>query len=189
MRIALASFILFAAVSVSAQPSASQPTKVVASAPASAPVKLVAATHPPVVPVAATTQPLGKVAGVDDMSGVTGTITKAIDTSNWRVVATAALLFLIWVLRAIGAKFWKFIGTDRGGALLALISGVLVALINGWASGKTFSITWVIQGIEMGVSAAGGWVVAKRLISPTDKKEEKAAADLAAATPPSPPAT
>ena len=169
MRIALVSLVLLAAVSVFAQPSASQPTKVVV-VPASSPAKVVALAHPPVMPAAS--QPLGKVAGVDDMSGVTGTITKAIDTSNWRVVATAALLFLIWVLRAIGAKFWKFIGTDRGGALLALVSGVLVALINGWASGKTFSITWVIQGIEMGVSAAGGWVVAKRLISPSDKKTD-----------------
>jgi hypothetical protein len=173
--IALAGLVAFIWITAFALGAASQPTSQPASAPAKAVPAVATAAQLPVVPAA--TQPLGKVAGVDDMSGVTGTITKAIDTSNWRIVATAALLFIIWVLRAIGAKFWKFIGTDRGGALLALISGVLVALINGWASGKTFSITWVIQGIEMGVSAAGGWVVAKRLISPSDKKTDDKPAD------------
>lgn len=169
-------------------PVASQPAKAVpTTAPASAPAKavLVAATKPPVVVIPAATQPAPKISGVDDMTGTTSALTRAIETSNWRVILTAALLFIIWVFRAVGSKFWKFIGTDRGGALLALISGVLVSFINGWATGKTFSITWLIQGIELGVSASGGWVVAKRLISPTDKKEEAAAAK-AAADPPKP---
>lgn len=181
-RMAFAIVLLTASVAI-AQPSASQPSKASASAPA----KVVALTPSPVMPAAAT-QPLGKVAGVDDMTGVTGTLTKAIDSKNWHVVVAAVLLFLIWVLRAIGSKFWKFIGTDRGGALLALISGLLVVFINGWAGGGKFSITWLIQGIELGVTAAGGWVVAKRLIVPTDKKEEKAAAAAVAAQP-DPPTT
>lgn len=88
----------------------------------------------------------------------------AVQTKQWVLVGMLATMALVAALKKIGAKYVPFFGTRRGGALLALIGGVIVALVEPLITGKSLSISTALYALLYGPGAAGIWTMARRLI-------------------------
>ncbi len=99
----------------------------------------------------------------DDPTAFLQTIVAAVQGGQWRVVAVLGLVALVWVARRYGARYWPFLATSRGGALLALVAGCLTTFGPAVFAGTTFSLKLVLDALMLGVTAAGGWVVVRRL--------------------------
>lgn len=108
-----------------------------------------------------------------DFSGYLATIVDSMVSSNWKALAVALVIGVVWVLRK--SRFIPWFSTDRGGAVLALISGIVTVLGGNIATGLETSFSSVFDGIWMGVAAAGGYSVVKKIISPKPETIEDAA--------------
>lgn len=90
-------------------------------------------------------------------------IYQAVRSGNWRLIAAACLIVIVWALRRWGAAHWAFLASDRGGALLALLGGVAGAFMNALAAGADISIVLILDGLSVGLTAAGGFVAVKKI--------------------------
>lgn len=95
----------------------------------------------------------------------------AIHSGNWRLAAAGVLVVVIWAVRAFGSKYFPKLATDRGGAALAVLGGLAGALSNAILGGVPITLNIMLDGLGMGVTAAGGWNVTRRLLWPPDKAE------------------
>lgn len=91
-------------------------------------------------------------------------ILEAVQSSNWSLLASLALVALVWASRKFLAPKVPFLGTDAGGALLALAGGAAGAILTAVMAGSAFSWPLVLLGLKTGFTAAGGWAVIKKLI-------------------------
>jgi hypothetical protein len=57
-----------------------------------------------------------------------------------------------------------FFGTRRGGAVLAVLGGLAIAVATPIISGTPLGFDVVTNAIIYGVGAAGGWTVVRRLV-------------------------
>lgn len=127
--------------------------------------------------LAATSQPESTPAIVlvkpDDPKGAAAVVQHAMHTSNWRLVVLAGLLLTVLLLRKVGGfllptKAATWISSDRGGATLALLAGVLTVVVNGMIAGGTFDPQLLIDGVLAAATTAGGFNLAKKLAKPSD---------------------
>jgi len=122
------------------------------------------------VPVIAPVKP-------DDPKGAATVMQRAMHTSNWRLVVIAGLLLVVLSLRKLAgflpAKAAAWVQSDRGGATLALLAGVLTVLVNGMVAGGKFDPQLLVDGVLAAATAAGSFNLAKRLASPADKPAAK----------------
>jgi hypothetical protein len=148
-----------------------------AKAPASAPIAATAPQAVPGVSVSVSVAPVAPAASQpvkpDDVQGVTNTIKGAMHTSNWRLVVVGVLLLSVLILRKVGgfclpAKAAEWIKSDRGGATLAILAGVLTVVVNGMVAGGKFDPQLIIDGVLAAATTAGGFNLAKRLAKPSD---------------------
>lgn len=147
-----------------------------------------AATGGQAVLIAAATAPATQVApitGADDAHGIAAGILAAVRGSNWRLAVVFALAGLVLLARKFSGalaswlpyslssgwfgKLLRWFQTDRGGAWLVLISGVLTVAINGLVAGKGCDPQLLIDGFSTAITAAGGYAVLKKLFLPSDK--------------------
>ncbi len=110
-------------------------------------------------------------------SGFFSSLWSSIKGGQWRLIAMLVLVGLVWLARTIGGKLVPWLKTDRGGALLAILAGILGALASLAIAGAKFTPQVLIDGVMAGFTAAGGWTVAKKILYPADS----------ATTPPSTP--
>jgi hypothetical protein len=103
------------------------------------------------------------VASPDDPGAFFTAIVAAIQGGQWRVVAVLGVVALVWAAKRYGSKWWPFLGTSRGGALLALVAGVVSTFGPALVAGTPFSVKLLLDALLLGVTAAGGWVVVRRL--------------------------
>jgi len=103
------------------------------------------------------------VASPDDPNAFFGAIVTAVQGGQWRVVAVLAVVALVWAAKRWGSTYWPFLGTSRGGALLALAAGLVSTLGPALVAGTPFSLKLLLDALLLGVTAAGGWVVVRRL--------------------------
>jgi hypothetical protein len=157
-------------------------------APAKAPVSApVAPTDPQVTPgvsVSVSVAPVAPAASQpapvviapvkpDDPKGTANVIKGAMHTSNWRLVVIEGLLLAVLLLRKVGGfclptKWAAWVQSDRGGAALAVLAGVLTVVVNGMVAGGKFDPQLLIDGVLAAATAAGGFNLAKRLAAPSD---------------------
>ena len=109
----------------------------------------------------------------DDPKGAATVMQQAMHTSNWRLVVLGGLLLAVLLLRKMGgwflpAKAGAWINSDRGGATLALLAGVLTVVINGLIAGGSFDPQLLIDGVLAAATTAGSFTLAKRLAKPSD---------------------
>lgn len=126
--------------------------------------------EPAKAPAPAATQPIKP----DDVQGASATLRNAMHTSNWRLAVLAGLLLSVLMLRKVGgwflpARAGEWVNSDRGGATLALLAGVLTVLVNGLIAGGKFDPQLIIDGLLAAATAAGTFNLAKRLAKPADK--------------------
>lgn len=124
-----------------------------------------------VAPAAAVPDP-----GADGM-GFAKAILTAFQSKNWAGVGALGLIGIVWLLRMLAGKVKQlswFTG-DRGGAVLVLVTSVAGALFSALVAGKTYSVELLLASVYMGVMAAGGWTLAKRLMGTPSSSDEPSA--------------
>lgn len=108
----------------------------------------------------------------DDLGKFLAETLAAASAKDWRVFASLLLIGAVWAMRKfagkIPGKFGAFWSTDRGGAVMALVAGVLGSVAHVLAAKASFSWAMLSDGVVMAVTAAGGWAVMKKLVSPSD---------------------
>lgn len=121
--------------------------------------------HRPVAPLLLAALPVLAFAQVspDDPSAFFNAVVAAIQGGQWRAVAVLGVIALVWVAKRYGSRYWPFLGTSRGGALLALAAGLVSTFAPAIFAGTPFSLKLVLDAVMLGVTAAGGWVVVRRL--------------------------
>lgn len=102
-----------------------------------------------------------------DTDAIFKAISDALVTGNWRVALTLGTIALVFFLRKGGTKlpapFGPFFASSRGGAVLALVGGLVVAFAPVAMGTATLNLKLIIEGLLLAFSAAGGWVVIRRL--------------------------
>lgn len=100
----------------------------------------------------------------DDPGAFLAFLLTAVQTKQWVLVGMLATMGLVALAKKIGTKYVPWLGTRRGGALLALIGGLAVALVEVLLTSKSLSASTVIFALLYGPGAAGIWTMARRLI-------------------------
>lgn len=104
----------------------------------------------------------------DDLTAFLKATFEAAAKHDWRVFAALLLVGVVWLARKYAMKLPGAVGSffqgDRGGAVLALVLGVLGAVGHMLTAGAGFSLQTVTDGLVMAVTAAGGWTVFKHLL-------------------------
>ncbi len=115
----------------------------------------------------------------DDLQEGATLVSKAVGAGSardWRALGAALILLVVFLMRKVVGRYVKFFNTDRGGAVMALVVGVLgtvASLVS--ASGK-FSVGMLMDGLMAAFTAAGGYATLKKLFSPSDIAPAPAAA-------------
>jgi uncharacterized membrane protein HdeD (DUF308 family) len=79
-------------------------------------------------------------------------------------------LLVVFLMRAVVGRWVGFFKTDRGGAVMALIVGVLGTVASLLLAGGKFQFGMLLDGLLAAFTAAGGYATIKKMISPSDAK-------------------
>lgn len=126
-------------------------------------------------PAAADAQPDSFVAAISAVG-------KAFATRDWRALAAALLVLIVMGVRWLAgvktqglppklAAFLSWLRTDRGGAVTALVVGILSAAGALLAAGGPITWSVIVSGLVNAFVAAGGYALVKKLLWPSDKPE------------------
>jgi hypothetical protein len=92
---------------------------------------------------------------------------QALQHQDYRLFAALAVIGLVWAARKFGGKLpgklGDFMRSDRGGAVLALVMGVLENVAHAALAGSLTAHA-VMDGLVNGVLAAGGYSAAKKML-------------------------
>ncbi|WP_253816164.1 hypothetical protein [Myxococcus xanthus] len=88
----------------------------------------------------------------------------AVTTRNWALVASLAVVALVYVLRRFGGEWLPVLRTARAGAALAVGVSVAGAVANALLAGELFSWGLLLKALGIGLGAAGGFSVLKALL-------------------------
>ncbi len=95
-------------------------------------------------------------------------VLNAVAAEQWGVVAILVAVAAVYVLRLVATRLpgalGAFFATKRGGAVTALLGGIVTALAGFVLGGKGISVPLLLSGLVLGIGAAGGWNVVKDLI-------------------------
>jgi uncharacterized protein GlcG (DUF336 family) len=95
-------------------------------------------------------------------------ILDAIASGQWKVVAILIAVAVVYALRQVATRLPGAVGlffqSARGGALTALLGGVVTAVAGLVVGGGPITVGVFINGVVLGIMAAGGWTIIRRLI-------------------------
>lgn len=103
----------------------------------------------------------------DDLGQLLALVVGGIKGGDWQGAILAGILVAVWIVRALAKRIPKvgaFLGSDEGGALLLVLTGLPVALLAAKAGGA--SLTWGLTGKALiaTLGAGGGWSVGRKLL-------------------------
>ena len=107
-----------------------------------------------------------------------------VQTGDWKAAIALVVVAAVWAMRRWGGKKWPALKTDRWGAVLTLASGVAGGIAWALNKGGAVDARVLYDGITVGLTAAGGYTVVKRILWPSDAKKAADAAGAAAAADP-----
>lgn len=92
----------------------------------------------------------------------------AVHAKHWGVAIGFGLTFVTFVLRTVVGPRWKWIQTDRGGAVFTILVATAGTIGLELASGVS---SWmvVLDAVSAAMSSAGGYSLVKKLLQPSDK--------------------
>jgi hypothetical protein len=103
-----------------------------------------------------------------DLVGFAGAVFAAFQAKNWSVLIALVLVGVVFLARHYGGKLWPFLGTDRGGALVSLVSGLGLSVFTAATSLGAHSVLQVLgTGLLMTVTASGAYALFKKLVFPS----------------------
>lgn len=121
-----------------------------------------------------------------DLGALAELLVQLAQSGQWLALAVGLLVLLVMLLRvglARGLATWfpqlAWFGTDRGGAVLAGLTGVAVVVGSGLLSGAKLTAGLFVSGLVAGAAAVGAYVMPKRVASPPDEARASEMADLA----------
>ena len=104
--------------------------------------------------------------------------------NKWRAFAALLLVSMVYMTRRYGGspipvlnkpflppRLYAWFSTDRGGVALVFLMASLGAFGHAMAADVIITFVVVENAFMVGVSAAGAYVMARRLAAPSDKKE------------------
>lgn len=105
-----------------------------------------------------------------DFDSFVQALSGALKVHDWRIVAGLGCIALTWLARLglgkIPGKAGAFFSGDAGGALTALLVGIAGSFGRAlFASKDPISAQFVIDGLVVGVTSAGGFSVVKKLFA------------------------
>ncbi|MCY1045618.1 hypothetical protein OV208_30160 [Corallococcus sp. bb12-1] len=109
----------------------------------------------------------------------------AVTARNWALVASLAVVGLVYVLRRFAGAWWPLLRTARAGAVLAVLVAVAGAVSNALIAGEGFTVALLLKALSIGLGAAGGFTVMKTLVfgdaqvEAAEKAGEAAAGEIA----------
>lgn len=101
---------------------------------------------------------------VDALQHLAQVALQAVTSGNWALLAALVLVGLVWAVRRWGASKVPFLASARGGALLALLGGIVGAVATALTAGAPVTAALLLKGLTVGVTAAGGWTVVRKLL-------------------------
>lgn len=101
---------------------------------------------------------------LEDPGAFVEAIVDSAKAGNWRALAALGLVLVIWAVRRYGTRWWDWLGTDKGGAALVLVIGILSQLAVVIFGKDPLGWKTIVNGIVLGFTAAGGWTVMKKLL-------------------------
>jgi hypothetical protein len=129
------------------------------------------ATQPATAPAVAPAQAVTPYDPSADPTGAVDKLAKALSSGAYLLAFLVAMCLAVWLARLLPIAFLK---TDRGGALLALLSGICGTFVVLEVSHVKWSAGVIIGGVVSGATAAGGYAMIKKLFFPSDKAATKA---------------
>jgi hypothetical protein len=103
----------------------------------------------------------------NDFAGFAKLFKEAAKNGNWKLLAVLLVIGIVWALRKYGVlipKVGDFLKSARGGAILTILTGVFGVIAAGLVSSGKFSAGLIWDGILLGLTAAGGWTIVKKLL-------------------------
>ncbi|WP_223645548.1 hypothetical protein [Corallococcus sp. EGB] len=88
----------------------------------------------------------------------------AVTARNWALVASLAVVALVYVLRRYVGAWWPVLRTARVGAVLAVLLAVAGAVANALLAEEAFTVALLLKAVAIGLGAAGGFSVVKALL-------------------------
>ncbi|AGC44588.1 hypothetical protein MYSTI_03276 [Myxococcus stipitatus DSM 14675] len=105
----------------------------------------------------------------------------AVTSRNWALVASLAVVAVVYVLRRFGGTRIPWLASSRTGAVLALLVAVAGAVGNALLAGTPFTWGLLLKALGIGLGAAGGFSVLKALLfGDAAVKKAEAAGEVAA---------
>lgn len=106
-----------------------------------------------------------------DPAGFLALVVGALQAREWVVLAALMVVGLVAAVRKWGPSQWAWLRQDRGGAALALVWGVVVAVAASLIGGAAPSGRMLLDGALLGATAAGGWTLVKKILFPSDARK------------------
>ena len=116
----------------------------------------------------------------DDAGGLLQTLFNAATAKNWRLVFALAVVLVTWALRTYGGKhkLLQWTKSDRGGAMLGMITGGATTVALGIMAGKPLDMNLVLTAFGGGVGVLGIFTLWKKGVLGGSKKEETPVQDV-----------
>jgi hypothetical protein len=102
-----------------------------------------------------------------DIQATLTALYSAIQGRQWALVGVLAVVALVYAARTWGGTLLPWLRSDRGGAALALLAGIFGALATALLSGTALTPLVVLDGVVLGIGAAGGYSVVRKLLGIT----------------------
>jgi len=96
-------------------------------------------------------------------------LVKAIQNGTWLPAIAALLVLLVWAVRKWGASVVPWLGTDRGGVAVVLVTSFFAALVSGMADDVKPGWADIEAALVLAVTAIGGYQGIRRLLWPRDR--------------------
>lgn len=91
---------------------------------------------------------------------------RAILGKEWALLASLAVVGVVFVLRRVGARLWAWLGTPKGAVFLSMVGGTATALALALGAGATFSLGLLLSCFMTAAGASGLFSWAQTALRP-----------------------
>lgn len=94
-----------------------------------------------------------------------GLMLQAARDRNWAMLAALIVVAVVWAIRYLGEPVLPWLGTDKGGAVVSLVTAWAGAVVSALAAGQPVDMELFVSSLGVAATASGGWTLAKKLVA------------------------